>query len=47
MQNAITKASKTLHGLRWFEIADVRGDIENNKVSHWQVSLKIGFTLDE
>jgi hypothetical protein len=47
VQTAITKASKTLHGLRWFEIADVRGDIENNKVSHWQVSLKIGFTLDE
>jgi flavin-binding protein dodecin len=47
VQKAITKASTTLHGLRWFEIADIRGDIENNKVAHWQVSLKIGFTLDE
>ena len=47
VQKAITKASSTLHGLRWFEISDIRGDIENNKVAHWQVSLKIGFTLDE
>jgi dodecin len=47
VQRAIAKAAQTLHGLRWFEIADVRGDIEGNKVSHWQVSLKVGFTLDE
>jgi flavin-binding protein dodecin len=47
VQTAIAKASKTLHGLRWFEIADVRGDIQNDKIAHWQVSLKIGFTLDE
>ena len=47
VQRAIDKASKTLHGLRWFEIDEIRGDIENNKVAHWQVSLKVGFTLDE
>lgn len=47
VQKAVAKAAQTLHGLRWFEIADVRGDIEGNKVSHWQVSLKVGFTLDE
>jgi len=47
VQRAIDKASKTLRGLRWFEIDEIRGDIENNKVSHWQVSLKVGFTLDE
>jgi flavin-binding protein dodecin len=47
VQKAITKASQTLHGLRWFEIAELRGDIENNKVAHWQVSLKVGFTLDD
>jgi flavin-binding protein dodecin len=46
VQTAINKASKTLHGLRWFEIADIRGDIDGNKISHWQVSMKIGFTLD-
>jgi hypothetical protein len=47
VQKAIAKASQTLHGLRWFEVADIRGDIEGNKVSHWQVSVKVGFTLDE
>jgi dodecin len=47
VQKAVAKAAQTLHGLRWFEIADIRGDIEGNKVSHWQVSLKVGFTLDE
>jgi len=34
-------------GRRWFEISDIRGDIEANDVAHWQVSLKVGFTLDE
>jgi hypothetical protein len=47
VQKAVAKAAQTLHGLRWFEIADIRGDIEGNKVSHWQVSVKVGFTLDE
>lgn len=47
VQKAIVKAAQTLHGLRWFEVADIRGDIEGNKVSHWQVSVKVGFTLDE
>jgi dodecin len=47
VQKAVSKASKTLHGLRWFEVGDIRGDIENNKVAHWQVSIKVGFTLDE
>jgi flavin-binding protein dodecin len=47
VQKAIKKASKTLHGLRWFEIDDIRGDIDKNKIAHWQVSLRVGFTLDE
>lgn len=47
VQKAITKASQTLHGLRWFEVGEIRGDIENDKIAHWQVSLKVGFTLDE
>lgn len=47
VRQAIARASKTLHNLRWFEITGVRGHIENQAVAHWQVSLKVGFTLDE
>lgn len=46
VNNAVTKASESLHNLRWFEITDTRGHIENGKVAHWQVTLKVGFTLD-
>ena len=44
--NAVKKASKTLHNLRWFQVIDTRGEIEKGKVAHWQVTLKVGFTLD-
>lgn len=47
VSNAIERASKTLHGLRWFEVTDIRGHIEDNKIAHWQVSMKVGFTLDK
>ena len=47
IQNAIGKASKSLHSLRWFEVSNVRGDIQNGVVSHYQVTMKVGFTLDE
>lgn len=46
VNNAIAKASKTIHNLRWFEITDVRGEIEQGKIAWWQVTLKVGFTLD-
>jgi flavin-binding protein dodecin len=46
IRNAIAKASKTLHNLRWFEVVGTRGEIEKGKVAHWQVTLKVGFTLD-
>ena len=44
--NALAKASKTLHNLRWFQVTDTRGEIEGGKVAHWQVTMKVGFTLD-
>ena len=44
--NAIAKAGKTLHNLRWFQVIDTRGEIEQGKVAHWQVTMKVGFTLD-
>jgi flavin-binding protein dodecin len=46
VSNAIGKASKSMHNLRWFEVTDIRGEIENNAVAHWQVTMKLGFTLD-
>lgn len=47
IQNAISRASKTVHSLRWFEVIETRGDITEGKIQHWQVTVKIGFTLDE
>lgn len=46
VNNAIAKASKTIHNLRWFEVTDIRGEIEQGKIAWWQVTLKVGFTLD-
>ncbi len=47
VQNALNRASRTLRNLRWFEVIQVRGHIEENKVAHWQVHLKVGFTLED
>ena len=47
VQKAIGKAAETVRNLRWFEVLDTRGHIENGRVVHWQVTLKLGFTLEE
>lgn len=47
VRNAINRAGATMHNLRWFEVMETRGHLENGKVSHWQVTVKVGFTLDE
>jgi dodecin len=44
---AISKASNTLRHMRWFEVVETRGHIENNKVTHYQVTLKMGFSLED
>lgn len=44
--NAIERASKTLHGLAWFEVAEQHGRIADNKVAEYQVVLKVAFKLD-
>jgi flavin-binding protein dodecin len=44
---AISRAAKTLRNLRWFEVIQMRGEIENGRIQHYQVTLKAGFTLDE
>ena len=47
VQNAISRAAKTIRNMRWFEVAETRGYIDDGKIEHWQVTLKIGFTLEE
>jgi flavin-binding protein dodecin len=47
IRGAVARASKTLHNLDWFEITNVRGRIENDELAHFQVTLKVGFRLDE
>lgn len=44
---AINRASKTLTNLRWFEVLQTRGHIEDGKVKHYQVILRVGFTLED
>jgi flavin-binding protein dodecin len=46
VENAIGRAKKTIRNMRWFEISEMRGNIEDGKVDHWQVTLQVGFTLD-
>jgi flavin-binding protein dodecin len=47
IQGAIGRASKTLHNLDWFQVSDIRGRIEENERCRFQVTLKVGFRLDE
>ncbi len=46
IENAIAKASESLRNLRWFEVIETRGHLEDGKVSHYQVTIKVGFTLE-
>ena len=47
IQTAVIRASKTLRNLRWFEVVQTRGHLDGGKISHYQVTLKVGFTLDD
>jgi flavin-binding protein dodecin len=46
VQNALTRAKKTVRNMRWFEVTETRGYLEEGKIAHWQVTLKVGFTLE-
>jgi len=46
VQRAIAKAHETVRNIHWFEVTETRGHVEDGKVAHWQVSLKVGFTLE-
>jgi len=47
IQNAIAKAAHSLRNLRWFEVVQVRGQVDQGKVHYYQVTLKAGFTIDD
>ncbi|MFH8976264.1 dodecin [Streptomyces sp. NPDC017890] len=47
IRNGINRASQTFRKLDWFEVTQVRGQIEEGEVAHWQVGLKLGFRLEE
>jgi flavin-binding protein dodecin len=47
IEQAVARASKTLRDLRWFEVVETRGSIEGGRVSQYQVTLKVGFTIGD
>jgi dodecin len=47
IKNAISRTSKTTRNLRWFEVTQLRGEIEEGEVHHFQVSMKVGFTVED
>lgn len=47
IRNAVRRASQTLRNLRWFKVVETRGYIENGDVAYFQVTVEIGFTLEE
>lgn len=47
IRNGIARAGQTLRHLDWFEVTQVRGQIENGEIAHWQVGLKVGFRLED
>ncbi len=46
IENAVSRAAQTVRNMRWFEVVDTRGHIEDGRVAHWQVTIKVGFTLE-
>ena len=47
VNNAVTKAAESVRNIRWVEILETRCHVENQRIAYWQVTVKIGFTLDE
>jgi hypothetical protein len=45
VEKAIARASSTIDDVRWFEVKETRGHVENGRVAHYQVTLRVGFTL--
>jgi flavin-binding protein dodecin len=47
VNNAVAKAAETIRNIRWVELVETRCHVEEQKIAYWQVTCKIGFTLDE
>ena len=47
VNTALAKASKSVHNIRWFEVTEIRGAVNEDKVAQWQVTLKAGFAVDD
>jgi dodecin len=47
VRNAVARTADSIRNLRWFEVASVRGQIEGHAVAHWQVTVKVGFTVED
>lgn len=47
VQNAVLKASQSVRNMRWFQVMETRGHIDNGLIQYWQVTIKIGFTLED
>lgn len=47
IRNAVARASRTLRDMRWLEVVETRGHIENGAIGHFQVTVRIGFTLED
>jgi flavin-binding protein dodecin len=46
VQSAISKANETVRNIQWFNVTETRGHVKDGKIVHWQVTVKIGFTLE-
>ena len=47
VQKAVARAAKTVRNMRWFQVVEMRGTVDGAAVGHWQVTLRVGFTLEE
>lgn len=47
VEKAVRRANKTIKNLRWFQVVETRGSIEKGKINHWQVTLKVGFAIED
>ena len=47
IENAVAKAAKSVRNMRWLQVTEIRGHLDEGKVQHWQVGVKIGFTVED
>jgi hypothetical protein len=47
IETALARAARTVHNIRWFEVTETRGQVDQGRVAHYQVTVQVGFTLEE